>query len=172
MEGISASKYVFFNLKNYDARSALVESTKKRRGYLSHMEFSIYLTLISLCSFKMPSRDQIKMFALNATTLMAVHGNAIGHAFWMPPGSNVWEFHSYGDGSAWYEHLFNDAKREFYKNSYSPSATPLHGFFIDYKVIRCRDLSCKDPSAQGFNANVIAQVDKLQILLDNFNPQY
>jgi hypothetical protein len=120
----------------------------------------------------MSIKDQVKLFALNATTLMAVHGNAIGNGFWMPPGSNVWEFHSYDGGSAMFEHLFNDAKQEYYDGSFLPTKESPNGLFLDYKVIKCREDSCKTDGQTGFNANVVAQMDKLQMLLDNYNPQY
>ncbi|KAI8926265.1 hypothetical protein BC831DRAFT_511804 [Entophlyctis helioformis] len=100
--------------------------------------------------------QQVALFALNATALLTIHGNALGNAFWMPPGSLVIEAHSYKQGSAWFEHLFSDA-----------GGGPM-GHALRYAVIKCKDESCSDEGKSEFNAGTVVNLDKLDAILDNY----
>ena len=143
---------------------AIVDRLHNRR-ILNLPQVSQYLkargTPFSILNLEhMSFRDQVRFFALNASMLMATHGNSLGNAFWMSPGSAVVEVHSYDQGSAWFEHIFSDAN-----DSQDPSQRSL----IEYNVIKCKKPECKDPHSSGFNSNAMVEIDKLDVLLDHYN---
>ena len=50
-------------------------------------------------------RGQLALFALEASILVAVHGNAMGHMLWMPRHSLVVELFPFMMGSTFFEHM-------------------------------------------------------------------
>ena len=117
-------------------------------------KYNVSHQIVHLESVSFPK--QVELFSINATAIMGVHGNALGNAFWLPPGSLVIEIHQFGESSAWYQHIFSDM------NSGSL------GHSIRHVNITCQDSACADPSQSGFASNVAVPLDKLEtILLEN-----
>ena len=104
----------------------------------------------------MPFTEQVRLFALKATAIMAVHGNALGNAFWLPYDSLVIELHQKGEGSQVFEHLYNDSK------------SGKLGHRVRYTTLKCTDDECTDNGQTGFNSNVKATIPKLEKILDEF----
>jgi hypothetical protein len=143
----------------------------------------------------MSFRDQVRMFSLNATAILATHGNALGNSFWMPysmlnatllyPDSLVFEAHSYQSGSAWFQHIFGDMNKEYGsaldrmqdgKETLAPWSldtsgkgikTPL-GHKLRYNVLKCKREECSADGrgSSGFNNDVRVELDRLDALLD------
>lgn len=56
----------------------------------------------------MPFAEQVRTFA-STDVLVGMHGNAIGHALWMPPDGAVIEGFMYGWSSSWFETPLREA---------------------------------------------------------------
>jgi hypothetical protein len=96
--------------------------------------------------------EQLELFS-TATVLIGSHGNGLGNAFWMPPGSVVIELHSWKQGSAWFEHWFSDAAA---------------GHYIQYNVVKCLDESCSDNHESSFNSKTYANITQIGQILQKF----
>ncbi|KAJ3227220.1 hypothetical protein HK099_002913 [Clydaea vesicula] len=118
--------------------------------YLTDNLISYEVAILENLSFT----QQLRLFSLNATAILAVHGNALGNSFWMPPESQVIELHSYNQGSAWFEHILSDQNR-------------VDGHRLKYSLIACNNLNCSDRGITSFNAGVSLEIEKLDVILDS-----
>jgi hypothetical protein len=148
-------------------------------SYLKKRKTSYQIVNLENLSFE----QQVKLFALNTTMLLASHGNAVGSALWMKERSVLVEAHSYKQRSgtialmiAWYEHIFGDAmkeKDEIVKNvregNFVSSISP-SGMSLDYYSLLCNDLECSgSDSRSDFNANFKISIPKIEMLLDRYD---
>ncbi|KAJ3395690.1 hypothetical protein HDU92_005156 [Lobulomyces angularis] len=116
--------------------------------YLTDNLISYEVAILENLSFT----QQLRLFSLNATAILAVHGNALGNSFWMPPESQVIELHSYNQGSAWFEHILSDQNK-------------VDGHRLKYSLIACNNLNCSDRGITSFNAGVSLEIEKLDVIL-------
>ncbi|KAI9599251.1 hypothetical protein BDF19DRAFT_430599 [Syncephalis fuscata] len=96
-------------------------------------------------------QQQVELFS-NTDILIAVHGNAIGNLFWMPPSALIIEIWQYGWESNWFKYIADQLVDE--RN-------------LQHQVISCSLPECalpsqRDPSFDAKNRAVYAPLDKLK----------
>jgi hypothetical protein len=98
--------------------------------------------------------EQVEMFS-QTDILIAVHGNAIGNLFWLPPNAVIIEIWQYGWESHWFKYISDQLVTE--RN-------------IKHEILPCHQPECapvneRDPSFDAKNRATIAPLDKLKALL-------
>ncbi|KAI8054440.1 hypothetical protein BDF22DRAFT_411660 [Syncephalis plumigaleata] len=99
-------------------------------------------------------QQQVEMFS-QTDVLIAVHGNAIGNLFWLPPNAVIVEIWQYGWESHWFKYISDQLIKE--RN-------------IKHEILSCSQPECapvneRDSSFDAKNRATIAPLDKLRTLL-------
>ena len=100
--------------------------------------------------------DQIQLFSLQATVIVGVHGNAIGHFLWSQPGTLVIEVFQYDWHSDWQELVLKEMAK----------AKPPYTTDIEYAKIECNDKSCSE-GMSGLSANVQVNITALNSIIES-----
>lgn len=104
----------------------------------------------------MSYRDQVRLFALKATVIVGVHGNAIAHFLWSQRGTLVIEVFQMNWHSDWQELILKQMAE----------AEPQHATDIRYAKIECNDQSCSE-NMSGLNANVKVNITALDSIIES-----
>ena len=106
---------------------------------------------------QMSYRDQVHLFALKATVIVGVHGNAIAHFLWSQRNTLVIEVFQYNWHSDWQELILKEMAK----------AAPPHTTDIRYAKIECNDQSCSE-GMSGLNANVKVNITALDSIIETY----
>lgn len=102
----------------------------------------------------MKYKAQVKLFALKATVIVGVHGNAIAHFLWSQPHTLVMEVFQLDWHSDWQELVIKQTWK----------AVPPRTTDIRYAKIECFDSSCSE-GMSGLNANVKVNMSRLNEII-------
>ncbi len=105
---------------------------------------------------KMSFRNQVRLFSLRATIVVAVHGNAIGHFLWAQKQTVFIEVFPFEWHSDWQELLI--------KATWKAGVVDATG--IRYAKIECLDRSCSQ-GMKGLNADVSVNCTELGRILES-----
>ena len=105
----------------------------------------------------MSYRDQVRLFALKATVIVGVHGNAIAHFLWSQRHTLVIEVFQMNWHSDWQELILKQMAQ----------AEPPHTTDIRYAKIECNDPSCSE-GMSGLNANVRLNITALDSIIETY----
>lgn len=105
----------------------------------------------------MSYRDQVRLFALKATVIVGVHGNAIAHFLWSQRNTLVIEVFQLNWHSDWQELILKQMAK----------AEPAHATDIRYAKIECNDQSCSE-GMSGLNANVKVNITALDSIIESY----
>ena len=102
----------------------------------------------------MSYRDQVRLFALKATVIVGVHGNAVAHFLWSQRNTLVIEIFQFDWHSDWQELILKDMAK----------AKPPHTTDIRYARIECLHQSCSE-GMSGLEANVKVNLTALESII-------